>query len=178
MFPYPNLLKDLSHYIVFMFKISFETFTDLVCLLTWWALATKRCTTKFQQRCLLHCKYLTYFVIQKTLKNKPSYLTEAWLPEEEELFDNKGVGLSNDRCLGFDDGSGSVCVWYCTLMSRLVALGTCSLWSVWLYFKEDSLELDALGGGAGMCLGLPVDVGQAQLLQLLIIIITKKSRFL
>lgn len=160
---------------MFMFKKFYLRHSQT--LLTWWALATKRCTTKLQQRCLLNI--LTYFVIhKKTLKNKPSYLTEAWLPEEEELFDNKGVGLSNDRCLGFDDGSGSVCVWYCTLMSRLVALGTCSLWSVWLYFKEDSLELDALGGGVGMCLGLPVDVGQAQLLQLLIIIITKKSRFL
>lgn len=174
MFPFPNLLKDLPlhnvHVQNFILRHSHTLFT-------WWALAMKRCTTKFQQCCLLNI--LTYFVIhKKTLKNKPSYLTEAWLPEEEELFDNKGVGLSNDRCLGFDDGSGSVCVWYCTLMSRLVALGTCSLWSVWLYFKEDSLELDALGGGAGMCLGLPVDVGQAQLLQLLIIIITKKSRFL
>ena len=45
--------------------------------------------------------------------NKPSYLTEAWLPEVEELLDDKGVGLSvNDR-FGFDDGNGSVCVWYC-----------------------------------------------------------------
>lgn len=45
--------------------------------------------------------------------NKPSYLTEAWLPEAEELLDDKGVGLSvNDR-FGFDDGKGSVCVWYC-----------------------------------------------------------------
>lgn len=47
------------------------------------------------------------------IKNKPSYLTEAWLPEVEELLDDKGVGLSvNDR-FGFDDGNGSVCVWYC-----------------------------------------------------------------
>lgn len=86
-------------------------------------------------------------------------MIEVWLLEEEELFDNKGVGLFNDRCFGFDDGSGSVCVWYCTLMFRLVVLGTCFFWSVWLYFKEDFLELDVLGGGVGMCLGLFVDVG-------------------
>ena len=93
------------------------------------------------------------------IKNKPSYLTEAWLPEVEELLDDKGVGLSvNDR-FGFDDGNGSVCVWYCWLMSRLAPLGE-SRCSVWLYFKDDSLDtvwLDALGGGAGMCLGLPVE---------------------
>lgn len=32
----------------------------------------------------------------------------------------------------------------------------CSLCSVWLYFKDDSLEEDALGGGAGTCLDFPV----------------------
>ena len=91
--------------------------------------------------------------------NKPSYLTEAWLPEVEELLDDKGVGLSvNDR-FGFDAGNGSVCVWYCWLMSRLAPLGE-SRCSVWLYLIDDSLDtvwLDALGGGAGMCLGLPVE---------------------
>lgn len=91
--------------------------------------------------------------------HKPSYLTEAWLPEVEELLDDKGVGLSvNDR-FGFDDGNGSVCVWYCWLMSRFAPLGE-SRCRVWLYFIDDSLDtvwLDALGGGAGMCLGLPVE---------------------
>ena len=48
--------------------------------------------------------------LSKTLICQPSYLTEAWLLEEVELFDNKGVGLSSDRCLGFNEGSGSVCV--------------------------------------------------------------------
>ena len=66
----------------------------------------------------------------KKLKSKPSYLTEAWLPEEVELLEDKGVGLSNVLCFGFEDGSGSVCVWYCKLMSRLVPLGACSLCSV------------------------------------------------
>ena len=97
-----------------------------------------------------------------TLVNKPSYLTEAWLPEADELLDDKGVGLSvNDR-FGFEDGNGSVCVWYCWEMSLFAPLGE-SLWSVWLYFKDDSLDtvwLDALGGGAGTCLGFPVGWGK------------------
>jgi len=67
----------------------------------------------------LHNKILTIILFNyfdqlhdssKTLKSRPSYLTEAWLPEEAELFDDNGVGLSNDHCLGFDEGSGSVCV--------------------------------------------------------------------
>lgn len=106
MFPYPNLLKDLPLHNVHVQKILFETFTDFVDLM---GIGDQKVHYKIATTLLLNI--LTYFVIhKKTLKNKPSYLTEAWLPEEEELFDNKGVGLSNDRCLGFDDGSGSVCV--------------------------------------------------------------------
>lgn len=44
-------------------------------------------------------------------------------------------------------------------MSLLVPLGVKSLCNVWLYFKDDSLELEALGGGAGTCLGFPVRGG-------------------
>lgn len=78
-----------------------------------------------------HAKLEKIFTLMdSTLNNKPSYLTEAWLPDEVELLDDKGVGLSKDLCFGFDEGSGSVCVWYCTLMSRLVPLGVYSLCNV------------------------------------------------
>ena len=112
------------------------------------------------QKQLFQIRPNTTFNTIQNIINKPSYLTEAWLPEVDELLDDKGVGLSvNDR-FGFDNGSGSVCVWYCWLMSRFAPPLGESRCSVWLYFIDDSLDtvwLDALGGGAGMCLGLPVE---------------------
>ena len=89
-----------------MFRISFETFTDFVNLM---GTGDQKVHDKILVIILFNFVDLLHDSL-KTLKSKPSYLTEAWLPEEVELFDDKGVGLSNDLCFGFDDGSGSVCV--------------------------------------------------------------------
>lgn len=112
-----------------------------------------------------HAHFNMFIIFNHQLwQNKPSYLTDAWLPEEVKLFDDKGVGLFVDAlCLGLEDGNGSVCVWYCWLISRLAPLGK-SLCNVWLYFNDDSLDtvwLEARGGGEGMCLlGFPVGWGE------------------
>ena len=142
---------------------------------------TYNCFASHSSSCCLQLKSekqkLGVFFFKRTSHmkaGKPSYLTDAWLPDDVELFEDKGVGLSANVLL--DDGNGSVCEWNCWVISLLAPLVE-SLCIVWLCFREDSLDtawLDTLGGGAGTGFDFPAGNRSWRLLMQLAIVDWKK----
>lgn len=179
--PWPALTVCLSHalkiYNAFPRKQTIQQWLIATRKEKWWKMGSKihiivLPSTLHPVACGLRLKNRNLVVLKRTSHmkaDKPSYLTDAWLPDDVELFEDKGVGLSANVLL--DDGNGSVCEWNCWVISLLAPLVE-SLCIVWLCFREDSLDtawLDTLGGGAGTGFDFPAGNRSWRLLMQLVI---------